>query len=102
LQIWRGVAFRTRLDELVTCDQVIERAARQQLETRCVDLRVIEAKLGQLNPAAVFHRGFSILTDQDGGVITTARQVIPGSRITAQVNDGTIAADVIEVRSRAS
>jgi exodeoxyribonuclease VII large subunit len=101
LAIWRGVAFRTRLDELSTCQSTIDRTIGGHLYARKADLRVLDAKLLELDPTAVLGRGFSLLTDELGETITSIEQAPAGSRLSAHLNDGTIHADVVETRPQA-
>ena len=102
LVIWRAVAFRARLDEVATCQSTLDRAMRARLEVRRVDLQVQQAKLLELDPTAVLGRGFSLLTDERGRIVTSIGQAPSRARLKAHLNDGTIHADVVETRPRAS
>ena len=102
LAIWRGVALRTRLDHLSTCGASIATTIRRHLKGHAADLQVLNARLDELNPAAVLRRGFSLLTDERGQPIISVEQSHIGARIAARLNDGTISADVAEISPRAS
>ena len=54
----------------------------------------LSAQLRSLSPYAILERGYAILYGKDGGQISSVRQAAAGDRITAQLNDGRIEADV--------
>ena len=64
---------------------------RQQLE-------LMEEKIVYYDPRHVLERGFALVEDQDGTIITTIKQVQLGQDIFVHVSNGTIAADVTGVK----
>ncbi len=56
----------------------------------------IEQALALLNPANVLERGYAMVFDERGNVITHSAQAAQGSRITAQLKNGSITADVVD------
>lgn len=82
------------------------RAASERLRTvvsaRLADeraaLQISQTRLAERNPRTLLRRGYSILTDSAGNVVDSIGAIGPGSGIRATVQDGTIWADVVEVR----
>ncbi len=102
LAVWRRVSLLSRRDDLGIRGAEIRRGIRRRLDARTFDLRVLEARLHELDPVAVLGRGFSLVVDERGVPITSIRQTRPGSRIGAHLNDGTIHADVVAIRPEAN
>ena len=66
---------------------------RQQLE-------LTEEKIISYDPRHVLGRGYALVEDKDGSVITTIKRVQLGREISVHVSDGTISADVTEVKEK--
>jgi exodeoxyribonuclease VII large subunit len=79
---------------LAQAERRLAARARSILASAYADLDVQKSALAKLNPTAVLHRGFALLTAPDGAVIGEIGAVRPGDRIQAVVRDGTISADV--------
>jgi len=73
-----------RLD--TTMGRVIERGRAR--------LQLVETALGGNNPEAILQRGYAIVTDESGRPLLDAAAAPPGSRITAQLARGRLAARV--------
>jgi exodeoxyribonuclease VII large subunit len=58
----------------------------------------LEDKLRSLDPAAVLRRGFSVLRDKSGALITTVANVTLGESMYATMSDGTIESNVIAIK----
>ena len=46
--------------------------------------------LNAVSPLQTLGRGYAVLTDQSGAVVSSTGQVAPGDPVTAQVSDGSI------------
>ena len=66
---------------------------RQQLE-------LTEEKIISYNPRHVLRRGYALVEDKDGSVITTIKRVQLDQDIFVHVSDGTISADVTGVKEK--
>ena len=66
---------------------------RQQLE-------LTEEKIISSDPRHILGRGFALVEDKDGSVITTIKRVQLGQDISVYVSDGTISADVTGVKEK--
>jgi len=66
---------------------------RQQLE-------LTEEKITSSDPRHILGRGFALVEDKDGSVITTIKRVQLGQDISVYVSDGTISADVTGVKEK--
>ena len=96
-----GELPRIRIAEQRTALDVDRRrtatTARSSLMAAFADLDVQKSALVQLNPRAVLNRGYALLTDRGGAVVSSVGNVGEGDQIRAAVSDGTISADVTSV-----
>ena len=91
----RLLSNRQRVDELAFR---LSAAARHFLALETAQLRGLTQRLASLSPQAVMERGFAILYDREGRHIRSINQVSPGDRLQAELNDGSLSAQVDEVR----
>ena len=80
-----------RLDSL---NQRFRRAIRTLLERRQHQLTVRMSKLDMLSPLAVLGRGYALVKDEEGHLISRAASVKKGQDLTLQFEDGQIACQV--------
>jgi len=66
---------------------------RQQLE-------LTEEKIISSDPRHILGRGYALVEDKEGSVITTIKRVQLGQDISVYVSDGTISADVTEIKEK--
>lgn len=55
------------------------------------------AKLDALSPLKILGRGYAAVTDMDGGIIKTARQLEKGDKINVRLSEGKLGCEVLEV-----
>lgn len=70
-----------------------ERARRtlgHRLDRAQDDVAHARARVRSLSPLETLRRGYAVLQDADGHVVTSTTQVAPGSRLSARVADGRI------------
>ena len=79
------------LDEL---NGILSRAINYCMGLRKENLVHLSAHLHSLNPSQVLKRGYAMVTDQNGRMLTSIRRVAPGQAITVQIQDGKMQADV--------
>ena len=60
-----------------------------------VDLNGLSKRLESLNPMNVLSRGYSMVTDSDGSIVTSIGSIDTGSNITIRMRDGSAEAEVI-------
>ena len=58
----------------------------------------IAASLGHLDPRAILARGYSIVTDESGNILSDSRALEPNDRITVSFNAGRAEAMITSVR----
>ena len=75
-------------DRLVT----VEAASRREQSAR---LGNIAAKLDALSPLATLQRGFSIVADAEGHILTSTDAIEPGDQIRARLSKGSLVAQVM-------
>lgn len=86
-----------RVEEL---DLLLDRARRtvsHRLERAADDLTHQRARARALSPLATLERGYAVLQDDAGHVVTTAGSLAPGARVSVRVADGRVHADVTEI-----
>lgn len=67
-------------------------AARQQRYIECV------AKLDAMSPLKVLTRGYAMAETEDRQILRSIRQVAPGDKVTIQLSDGQISAQITGVK----
>jgi exodeoxyribonuclease VII large subunit len=72
----------------------IERAAQQTVEKLATRLAVASRTLDAVSPLATLERGYAIVTDSKGTVITNAQDVRAGQIIQARLMKGTVRARI--------
>ncbi len=72
----------------------LDAGMRRAIEGRAGTVHTLQASLESLNPEAVLQRGYAIVTDADGRVVTDPAQAPPSSRIRARVARGILTARV--------
>ena len=83
-----------RLDMIMS--DLIHKAERRLLEG---DARLSEcgAKLDALSPLKILGRGYAAVTDTDGNIIKTGKQVKKGDNINVRLREGKLSCEVLEV-----
>ncbi|MCC6319351.1 MAG: exodeoxyribonuclease VII large subunit [Gemmatimonadaceae bacterium] len=69
-------------------------AAGSLVERRRLQLNAIAGKLHVLSPLATLGRGYAMVTDREGHVVSSIRQATAGAAITVRLPDGRLEADV--------
>jgi exodeoxyribonuclease VII large subunit len=72
----------------------MERLLRQTLEQRGKRLAVASRTLDAVSPLATLERGYAIVTDSKGTVITNAQDVRSGQIINARLTQGSVRARI--------
>lgn len=72
----------------------LERLVRQTLEQRGKRLAVASRTLDAVSPLATLERGYAIVTDSKGSVITNAQDVRTGQIINARLTQGSVRARI--------
>lgn len=88
--------------DLSTSQQRMEAAMRQRLETAGSKLAHLAQMLESLSPLATLQRGYAIVTDARGKVVSDAAQVQPGQTLQARLARGRIQVEVQETTAQAS
>ena len=72
-------------------------ASRSLLERRALQLRALGGKLHVLSPLATLARGYAVVSDPGGQVITSIEQVGTGDAVSVRFRDGRFGAAVTDV-----
>jgi exodeoxyribonuclease VII large subunit len=71
-----------------------ERALSGQLQLQGSQLSGLYHRLEALNPVAILKRGYAVVSDPDGTIIRSTKQVHQGDQVTIRVSDGDFSANV--------
>lgn len=74
-----------RLDEL---NHRAGTALAHRIDLNRTHLAGVDLRLQSVNPRAILQRGYSIVTQPDGGLVSSIEQVQPGDDLQIQVRDG--------------
>jgi len=80
-----------RLDEL---NHRASTALAHRIGLNRTHLAGVDLRLQSVNPRAILQRGYSIVTQPDGGLVSSKEQVQPGDDLLIQVRDGSFPARV--------
>ena len=84
---------------LASLDLRLAGAVRSGLSDRRARLENAKARLAALGPARVLGRGYAVVVDQAGKVLTDAGEASVGQRIDIRLSRGALTASVLEVKS---
>jgi len=93
--LWLVRNDRQRLDELASR---AEMALNNELRMQRSQVKSIQNRLASLNPFAVLQRGYAIVNDSAGRVVSSVNQVKQSDQVTIKVSDGTIQSQVVAVQ----
>ncbi len=74
----------------------LSRATEQYLVLKKAHGENLAKRLVSLNPQSILDRGFAVVSDLEGGIIGSIRQVSPGKALRVTVSDGAFGATVKE------
>lgn len=93
---WRLAAERQQLAQKQ--QRLVELHPRRQLAERRRDLERALALLRALSPHHLLERGFSLVRDSRGAVLRSVTQLKNGERLTLELPDGLVEAEVREIQ----
>ncbi|WP_028973125.1 exodeoxyribonuclease VII large subunit [Spirochaeta cellobiosiphila] len=79
--------FQQRLDE---AKEQLMRHIKQNLDDKCNWLNIRLAQLEEFNPQKIIRRGYSLIKDEEGNIVSTSKIVNPQDRLTIHLQDGHI------------
>ena len=85
---------RQRLQRFTT---IIQLATQKKLADETTRLAVLDTSLNSSNPRNVLHRGYSMITDKSGEVISKTGDLIEGQQIILALADGSAKATVDDI-----
>lgn len=89
-----GQEPRARLARLhTTLDRQLHRLTtvqREALASRRARLDRLTARLTALDPLSILERGFSLVLDEDGRIVSNMSRVVPGQRLVVRLARGTL------------
>jgi exodeoxyribonuclease VII large subunit len=75
-----------------------DRSITSVIKEKSMQLEAADGILGGLDPNRVLDRGYTMIRNADGEVITSVKGLSVGEKITIKMKDGEAAADITEVR----
>lgn len=88
-----------RASNVMLLSQRLRASLRRQQASRLEAIDRMAAALGHLNPESILARGFAVVRDENGAVITGTGMLSTGKTINLQLTDGEIDASVLAIRS---
>ena len=73
-------------------------AQNQQIARNKQKFVALTAALDAMSPLKVLTRGYAVAEKEDGQILRSVNQAVPGERITVSLSDGSITAKVLEVK----
>ncbi len=83
-----------RSDEVQQLKQRARRTLRHRLDRAGDDVHHAAARVAALSPLATLQRGYAVLQDADGHVVTSIDEVTTGAAVSVRVADGRVGATV--------
>ncbi|MEO1182304.1 MAG: exodeoxyribonuclease VII large subunit [Cyanobacteria bacterium J06636_28] len=77
--------------------QRLLKAVQQQLQDRQHQHQLLTEKLATLDPNAVLRRGYALVREASGNVVSQANTLSPGDRISVRLGQGHIEAEVLNI-----
>lgn len=81
-------ALQAGLQRLQTLQQRTSAALLHSLQMRQARLQGVTSRLEALNPSSILKRGFALIADEQGTVISSVRQISTGEHLDVHVYDG--------------
>ena len=73
-------------------------AQNQQIARNKQKFVALTAALDAMSPLKVLTRGYAVAEKEDGQILRSVKQAVPGERITVSLSDGALTAKVLEVK----
>lgn len=73
-------------------------AQNQQIARNKQKFIALTAALDAMSPLKVLTRGYAVAEKEDGQILRSVKQAVPGERITVSLSDGAFTANVLEVK----
>ena len=89
-----GERLREQSQRLDDCELHLRRSLRRALDSRQQHLTGVAGKLHTLSPLATLQRGYAIVSDSEGEVLTSAKQVQEGQLISTRLAEGKLVSRV--------
>jgi exodeoxyribonuclease VII large subunit len=93
--LWLVRNDRQRLDELASRAEL---AFNNELRMQRSQVKSFQNRLAALNPFAVLQRGYAIVSDSAGRVVSSVNQVKQADQIAIRVSDGTLQSQVVAIQ----
>lgn len=90
----------SRRMSVLYCSEKLQRCEGEICAAEKIKLAQMAAKLGALNPLGIISRGYSAVTDVDGGVVKSVDQLEAGDLIKIRFVDGEAQATVNRIESK--
>ena len=96
-------SISSRIDyEQMNADRLIEgmaEALQDRLKYGRERIEMLKELIEASNPKSILERGYSVITDKDGKIINSTKNLEKGSQISIETSDGSAQAEVTEILS---
>ena len=90
-------AYRLRRETIVGLEKRLSLSMSRHLTHKRQSMERVVAHLGALNPLAVLGRGYALVQNQEGRVVSSVRQLDVGDRVSLRFTDGSARVRVEEI-----
>jgi exodeoxyribonuclease VII large subunit len=84
----------------IKADAGMDVPVRRMVENNKKDIQRYSERLESVNPMKVLDRGYTLITDESGKALTSAKQIGAGSNINIRMKDGKAEAEIKKVEMR--
>lgn len=91
-----------RRQNLSSAADKLENSYLQKLHTKKQRYIALTSALDAMSPLKVIARGYSVVTDQSGNLVRSAKQVHAGEDVNISLSDGTLSARIVGVKEEQS
>ncbi|MFN7544948.1 MAG: exodeoxyribonuclease VII large subunit, partial [Acidobacteriota bacterium] len=96
VRVDRLTLFAARGEELARLDARMAACVSVQLGRAQRRHDSLDGQLRQMNPLKILARGFAVVTDGEGRLVSTVSGVSPRDRLSVRVSDGSFPAQVLK------
>lgn len=82
-------------EQLISVRERMERFVTHRLDLASADIERLRSRVRDLSPKTILERGYAVVRDRDGHVLTDAEQTEPGDRFDVILHRGRIGVEVV-------
>jgi exodeoxyribonuclease VII large subunit len=92
--------FATAREKLQSLNNTIELVMQKTIADETTRLAVLESSLNSVHPRNVLDRGYSMITKQDGTIVSNSQDLTKGQQVILALSDGEAKATIDEIEQK--